>query len=246
MRFDDNVSFIDADADYSTSENTKSEHLHAAEVRGCEINFQTNPDDTSIKIHDNYSYDNVAGVNDEILPTVQRGVKVRILQPSVESTYNIRQKFNAPFNKFFCILFQGINVINASCTVTEETAEELAEVISPPIMRSHTQSSKSFETREMRNIDATDHYCQIKPVMKEELVMTTTTGSSIVSINQPDFNAHSHTIDVTNREDASTSSQVSKEHEICISTNDTTMDTSKHDHVTLLSVGDTQYNTDES
>ena len=81
VRFDDNVSFIDADADYITTENTntKTEHITTDDVRVCEANSQTNTDDTTMKTHEYYSYDNAAGVSDEILPTVQRVIKVRML-----------------------------------------------------------------------------------------------------------------------------------------------------------------------
>ena len=80
VRFDDNVSFIDADVDYITSENTntKIDHITTDDVRVCETNSNITLDDTTMKIHECYSYDNAAGVSDEILPTVQRVIKVRV------------------------------------------------------------------------------------------------------------------------------------------------------------------------
>ena len=79
VRFDDNVSFIDADADYNASENTntQTERIIASEEgNACGINSQTHSDNTSIKSHEFYGYDNVVVVNDETIPVAPRIIKV--------------------------------------------------------------------------------------------------------------------------------------------------------------------------
>ena len=79
MRFDDNVSFIDADADYNATENinTQTEKITTTEeASACGISSQTHSDNTSIKSHEFYGYDNVVAVNDETLPVVTRTIKV--------------------------------------------------------------------------------------------------------------------------------------------------------------------------
>ena len=79
VRFDDNVSFIDADADYNATENTNTQTeriTNAEEVSACGINSQTHSDNTSIKSHEFYGYDNIVAVNDETLPVAPRVIKV--------------------------------------------------------------------------------------------------------------------------------------------------------------------------
>ena len=96
-----------------------------------------------------------------------------------------------------------------------------------------------MQTGERRKIDATEDFEKSKAETMEKVVTTTSIGSSIVSVNQQTFVSRSHTFDVTNRGDSSISSAMSKGHEMCISKHDdSTFESRKHDHITLLSVGD--------
>ena len=117
---------------------------------------------------------------------------------------------------FFQLLCQGSTIISTSCTVAEETAEELAQIISPPIVRSQitTLESTSNEDTESSGIS--------KPIV------VTTTGRSIVNINKKLVDS-----DHENKPETG----ISK-------TNDASSHEShRSDHVTLLSIGDNSLNT---
>ena len=78
VRFDDNVSFIDADADYSNNENknTKSELVDSEEIRTNDTPHKMSSDESIIKKHECYGYDNVTVVNDDLGTIPQRAIKV--------------------------------------------------------------------------------------------------------------------------------------------------------------------------
>jgi len=187
VRFDDNVSFIDADSEYicSDNKNSKNETRSSDDAgKSCDSSILT---DTGMKLPGNeyFGYDNVTPVSDDIINSSQRMMK-------------------------------GSTIISTSCTVAEETAEELAQIISPPIVRSQiiTLESTSNEDTESSGIS--------KPTV------VTTTGRSIVNINKKSVDS-----DHENKPEMG----ISK-------TNDASSNEShRSDHVTLLSIGDNSLDT---
>ena len=78
VRFDDNVSFIDADSEYVTSENksSKSENRPSDDTRKYSDSSILADINKKLASNENYSYDNVAPINDDIINSSQRGIKV--------------------------------------------------------------------------------------------------------------------------------------------------------------------------
>ena len=160
-----------------------------------------------------------------------------------------------PISHFGCyfknpVIFQGSNIINASCSVTEETDEELAQVVSPPIIRSHAQpSTTSLQFGEQNAVIAKEFDITKKETL-ETVVVTTEIGSSLVNVNQQ-MPCHSHKIDIGNTGDSShVSTMFLKGQEVSMPKQvDTSSESPKRDHVTLLSVGDipdTQFRVEKS
>ena len=89
MRFDDNVSFIDADSEYMCSDNKNSKNEtrpsdDAAKL--CESSILT---DTGKKLPGNeyFGYDNATPVSDDIINSSQRIMKVIIFTWFFENIY---------------------------------------------------------------------------------------------------------------------------------------------------------------
>jgi len=159
---------------------------------------------------ENYSYDNVPPVNDDIINSSQRGLK-------------------------------GSTIINTSCTVAEETPEELAQVVSPPIVRSQIPASEDSSIEDARSAEISKH------------ILVTATGSSIVKINKKSFETNETSTDIQEKRDNTfiVETSLSNQPEKGISkTNDSLLESQRSDHVTLLSIGDdvsdTQFETENS
>ena len=80
VRFDDNVSFIDADSEYVTSDNksSKSENRPSDDTRKYSDSSILADINKKLASNENYSYDHVAPINDDIINSSQRGIKVMI------------------------------------------------------------------------------------------------------------------------------------------------------------------------
>ena len=80
VRFDDNVSFIDADSEYVTSDNksSKSEIRPSDDTRKYSDSSILADINKKLASNENYSYDNVTPINDDIINSSQRGIKVII------------------------------------------------------------------------------------------------------------------------------------------------------------------------
>ena len=78
VRFDDNVSFIDADADYINAENrnTKSEITGKEDVKKCENATEGTKNELAIKSNECCIYNNATEVSDDAIATPQRPIKV--------------------------------------------------------------------------------------------------------------------------------------------------------------------------
>ena len=79
VRFDDNVSFIDADSEYTSSDNKNSKNeIRTSDDAGksCDSSILT---DTGKKLPGNeyFGYDNVTPVSDDIINSSQRMMKVQ-------------------------------------------------------------------------------------------------------------------------------------------------------------------------
>ena len=77
VRFDDNVSFIDADSDYMTNENVNAnfETMISEDARSADISCKFTNDDVMIKSSE-CGYDNVTVIADDLTPC-QRPIKVK-------------------------------------------------------------------------------------------------------------------------------------------------------------------------
>ena len=139
-------------------------------------------------------------------------------------------------------------MIDTTCTVTEETAEELAQVVSPPIIRTQTRSTEPVDTRRKRDptVEGISEQSQIYSGKK---ITLTSTGTSIVKLNQPNCISDIRVLPITERGHSSSNSPTVT-HEDCISQSESSFrDSHKNDHVTLLTVGDNidpQVKTDHS
>ena len=82
MRFDDNVSFIDADADYGNTENrnTKTEIIDSEDGMICDTAIKMANDEMTTKTHECYGYDNVTVISDDLATISQRAIKVCFLK----------------------------------------------------------------------------------------------------------------------------------------------------------------------
>ena len=80
VRFDDNVSFIDADADYINADNrnTKSEIPGNEDVKKGENASEGTKNELAIKSNDSCIYNNPSEVSDDTIATPQRPIKVNI------------------------------------------------------------------------------------------------------------------------------------------------------------------------
>ena len=148
------------------------------------------------------------------------------------------------------LIFQGSNIISASCSVTEETDEELAQVVSPPIIRSHAQPSTASLQFGEQNAVIAKEFDSTKKETLDTVVVTTDIGSSLVNVNQQ-MPCQSHKIGIGNKGDSSHVSTIfSKGQEVSMPKHvDTSSESPKRDHVTLLSVGDipdTQFRVEKS
>lgn len=139
-------------------------------------------------------------------------------------------------------------MIDTTCTVTEETAEELAQVVSPPIIRTQTRSTEPVDTRRKRD-PTVEGISEQSEIYSGKKITLTSTGSSIVKLNQPNCISDIRVLPITERGD-SLSYSPTVTHEDCISQSESSFrDSHKNDHVTLLTVGDNtdpQVKTDHS
>ena len=80
VRFDDNVSFIDADADYINAENrnTKSEVSAKEDVRKGEDVSEMTKNELTTKSNECCAYSNAIEVCDDAIATTQKPIKVQI------------------------------------------------------------------------------------------------------------------------------------------------------------------------
>jgi len=207
VRFDDNVSFIDADADYINSENrnTKSEIAVQEDVRKCETISKMTEKDITINSNECSIHSIPTDLSDDAIATTQRPIK-------------------------------GSTMIDTSCTVTEETAEELAQVVSPPIIRSQITTSEHFHPSRR---DSLMENTFEKAGPNTECVVVTTTGSSIVNVNQQSCAAKCDSVQVIEKGDILSSKPSDSEDNSISKTHDSVKESRRQDHITLLSVGGT-------
>ena len=100
------------------------------------------------------------------------------------------------------------------------------------------QSLKFPYTENRDNIIVADSPQESESKMTEQVVVTSI-GSSIVNVNQQTSISHCSSLFVTERGDTPSLSNISNKHESSISKpNKSLCESNKHDHVTLLSVGD--------
>ena len=112
-------------------------------------------------------------------------------------------------------------------------------MVSPPVIRSHAQpSTASLQFGEQNAVIA--EFDSSKKETLDTVVVTTDIGSSLVNVNQQ-MPCHSHKIGIGSKGDCPhVSTMFSKGQEVSVPKHvDTSSESPKRDHVTLLSVGDT-------